>query len=178
MALIRDALDDNTAFPKCTPHSVVEVLSSFLAALSKPLLPPELYPTVRCFFWTSTCTCTCTCTYTAKSASIILIRTLFFLRLFFFEFLGPSSGREDILHLSQQSSFNQFVLSLSISLFNGFNWTFLLLHLLLTLCPALDCWVRILFSSTWSNRSTLPSAPFINPNINSYGFPSLISVLI
>jgi hypothetical protein len=46
MALIRDALDDNTAFPKCTPHSIVEVLSSFLAALSKPLLSPELYPAV------------------------------------------------------------------------------------------------------------------------------------
>jgi hypothetical protein len=47
VALIRDALDDNTEFPPCSPHSIVEVLSTFLAALSKPLLPPELYPSVR-----------------------------------------------------------------------------------------------------------------------------------
>ena len=47
--LIRECLDDNTEFPLCSPHSIVEVLVTFLGALSRPLLPPELYPTVSVF---------------------------------------------------------------------------------------------------------------------------------
>ena len=44
---IRLSLDRGTELPACSPHSVVEVLLSFVAAFARPLLPQELYPTVR-----------------------------------------------------------------------------------------------------------------------------------
>eukprot|EP00596_Hydrurales_sp_CCMP1899_P007387 CAMPEP_0119054196 /NCGR_PEP_ID=MMETSP1177-20130426/74910_1 /TAXON_ID=2985 /ORGANISM="Ochromonas sp, Strain CCMP1899" /LENGTH=202 /DNA_ID=CAMNT_0007034355 /DNA_START=1519 /DNA_END=2124 /DNA_ORIENTATION=+ len=44
VALIRECLDTNVPLPVSTPHSVVEALITLLGALSKPLLPIELYP--------------------------------------------------------------------------------------------------------------------------------------
>ncbi len=46
VAMIRLALDRGVDFSPCAPHAVVEVLVSFLAALPRPLLPYDLYPTV------------------------------------------------------------------------------------------------------------------------------------
>jgi hypothetical protein len=44
---IRSALDRGLDFPsQCSPQSIVEVLLTFLAALPRPLLPADLYPTV------------------------------------------------------------------------------------------------------------------------------------
>lgn len=43
--MIRKALDNGLEFPpNLTPHAYVECLTSFLRALPKPLLPPDLYP--------------------------------------------------------------------------------------------------------------------------------------
>ena len=48
VAAIREALDCGTDFPPhCTPHAYTEALTSLLAALPRPLLPPDLYPTVE-----------------------------------------------------------------------------------------------------------------------------------
>jgi inositol polyphosphate 5-phosphatase INPP5B/F len=44
---IRYALDTGADLPSCSPHSLCEALTSFIAALPQPLLPPESYPTVR-----------------------------------------------------------------------------------------------------------------------------------
>lgn len=43
---IRTALDRGTDLPPCSPHSIVDALLAFVASLSKPLLPLELYPNV------------------------------------------------------------------------------------------------------------------------------------
>lgn len=44
---IRRALDHGTDFPaNLSPHSYVDCLTTFLKALPKPLLPPDLFPTV------------------------------------------------------------------------------------------------------------------------------------
>lgn len=44
VAAVRESLDCGTELPQCTPHAIVEALISFIAALSKPLLPSELCP--------------------------------------------------------------------------------------------------------------------------------------
>jgi len=45
VSAIREAIDCGVDFPpNCSPHAYVEALSSLLAALPKPLLPPDLYP--------------------------------------------------------------------------------------------------------------------------------------
>lgn len=50
VAAIRTALDRGTDLPPCSPHSIVDALLAFLAALAKPLLPLELYPNVSLGF--------------------------------------------------------------------------------------------------------------------------------
>jgi len=48
VAAIREALDCGADFPPhCSPHAYIEALTSLLAALPRPLLPPDLYPTVE-----------------------------------------------------------------------------------------------------------------------------------
>lgn len=48
VAAIREALDLGIDFPpNCSPHAYVDALTSFIAALAKPLLPIDLYPTVE-----------------------------------------------------------------------------------------------------------------------------------
>lgn len=44
---IRYAIDHGSDFPVCSPHSLVESVTTFLAALPKPLIPVELYPLVK-----------------------------------------------------------------------------------------------------------------------------------
>ncbi len=46
-AAIRASLDRGLELPSCSPHSLVDALLGFVASLSRPLLPPELYPNVR-----------------------------------------------------------------------------------------------------------------------------------
>ena len=41
---IRDALDDGSDLPSCSPHSIILTLTAFLVSLPKPLLPSELCP--------------------------------------------------------------------------------------------------------------------------------------
>lgn len=48
VASIREALDTGADFPAgCTPHAYVEALTSFLAALAKPLVAAELCPSIE-----------------------------------------------------------------------------------------------------------------------------------
>ncbi len=47
--MIRQALDRGLDFGPCSPHSLVEALVSFFAALPRPLLPIDLYPNVSEF---------------------------------------------------------------------------------------------------------------------------------
>ena len=42
---IRESLDTNTEFPRCSPRNIATTIVQFLAALQSPLLPPRLYPT-------------------------------------------------------------------------------------------------------------------------------------
>jgi inositol polyphosphate 5-phosphatase INPP5B/F len=46
VAMIRLALDRGTEFGACCPQSLVEALLTLLSSLPRPLLPPDLYPTV------------------------------------------------------------------------------------------------------------------------------------
>jgi phosphatidylinositol-bisphosphatase len=39
------ALDTGKDFPPCSPHSIAQVIVSFLDALPQPVLPPSTYPT-------------------------------------------------------------------------------------------------------------------------------------
>jgi phosphatidylinositol-bisphosphatase len=41
---VREALDTGVDLPSCSPHSIVSALASFLVALPRPLIPPELCP--------------------------------------------------------------------------------------------------------------------------------------
>lgn len=43
---VRRALDQGSEFGICSPHAIAECLTSFLSSLPKPLLPPDLYPSV------------------------------------------------------------------------------------------------------------------------------------
>ena len=42
---IRESLDTGNDFPSCSPHSIAQVIVSFLDALPQPILPPSTYPT-------------------------------------------------------------------------------------------------------------------------------------
>jgi len=48
VAAIRESLDCGADFPlHCAPHAYTEALTTLLGALPRPLLPPDLYPTVE-----------------------------------------------------------------------------------------------------------------------------------
>ena len=42
--MIRESLDTGKPFPQCRIHSYAEVLVSFLASLSSPIIPAALFP--------------------------------------------------------------------------------------------------------------------------------------